>query len=701
MNYHRPGPEELNLKRELGTYLSGVQLDVAQHPSRRLLIDGISGHELTRVLCRRLIHFIDEGTRPKSIAVLTSSRGEQRTINRILEEWRRKGEQDRRMWLTEEGRRAGEWLERTAHSSLDVSRDTVDSFATSYLRREGAGLLDFPPHFSFWSQRQSLRCVSRVSAQHPDTQRLSTGELSEALLWRRRNTACTNRMEKHEDLARILGPADYLHMMQRDGDRWVKPVPAPDATVDELMRQYEEEMRLAGALDRDGVVKMAAKASYEGRPGFLDEEDAIEHLLVDGVQDLTPAAMEFVLQISQYMRSLTLTFTKDQSVSVSRGGDPYVYWMFLGKFEDHEWLTCKSDTQSQNILSGTLERLTQIPELQGIRPTNRRVFSSNGWSPRLRTFPSREQLLDELVEFIRREQLRLAGELLADSAILFRWPSTMFQCETLLREADVAYRVWGRDVDSMSRDARGALGLLTLCINPRDVEALRDASVQWTPSGWRELNEGLVSAIVARSREDNIDLVKAVRRHITNLRKDSAPRRVLEQVLDAVDAVDGMLRNGRADHTLVHLWARVHLVLYKDNPELRVRDTDIALVVRHLRSYDPDEIAITNRNLSDFLDDVRINGMPIIGRDNCITLSTIHNAHGRQWSWVRVVEAGEKMIPSPDIEGAAIPPLQLWEEQRILNFAASRALETLSFYNLANADIERIWERISPSFHIR
>ena len=700
MNNYRPGPKERNLERELGTNFTGVQLDVAQHPSRRLLIDGISGHELSRALCRRLMHFIDEGILPESIAVLTSSRGEIRTINRILGEWSRKGEQDRRMWLTEEGRLAGEWLERTTHSSLDVSVDTVESFATGYLRREGAGLLEFPPHFSLWSQRQSLRCVSRIAAQRPDTQRLSTGELSEALLWHRRNTACTNRMENHEDLARIFGPADYLYMMQRDGDRWVKPVPAPDATVDELMRQYEEEMRLAGALDRDGVVKMAAKASYEGRPGFLDEEDAIEHLLVDGVQDLTPAAMEFILQISQYMRSLTLTFTKDQSVSVSRGGDPHVYWMFLGAFEDHERLTFEGDTQSQRILSGTLERLTQIPELQGIRPTNRRVFSNNGWSPSLRTFPSREQLLEELVESIRREQLRVAGELLADSAILFRWPSTMFQCEKLLREADVAYRVWGRDVDSMSRDARGALGLLTLCINPRDVEALRDASVQWTPSGWRELNEGLVSAIVARSRENGIDLVEAVRRYITNLRKHSAPRRALEQVLDAVDAVDGMLRNGRADHTLVHLWARVHLVLYKDNPELRVRGTDIALVVRHLRFYGPDERAITNRNLRDFLDDVRINGMPL-GRDNCITLSTIHNARGRQWSWVRVIEAGEKILPSSDIDGAAIPPLQLWEEQRILNFAASRALETPSFYNLANADIERIWERIAPSSQIR
>ena len=400
------------------------------------------------------------------------------------------------------------------------------------------------------------------------------------------------------------------------------------------------------------------------------------------------------------MRSLTLTFTQDQSVSVSRGGDPNVYWMFLSAFEDHEWLTFTGDTQSQRILSGTLERLTQIPELQGIRPTNRRVFSNNGWRPSLRTFPSREHLLDGLVESIRRDQLRVAGELLADSAILFRWPSTMFQCEKLLREANVAYRVWGRDVDSMSRDARGALGLLTLRINPRDVEALRDASAQWTPNGWMELNEALVSDIVARSREDDIDLVEAVRRLITNLRKPSAPRRVLQKVLDAVHAVDGMLGNGRADHTLEHLWARVHLVLYKDNPELRVRDTDIALVVKHLRFYDPDERAITKRNVRYFLDDVRINGMPI-GRGNCVTLSTIHNARGRQWSWVRLVEAGENVLPSPDIDGADIPPLQLWEEQRILNFALSRALETLSFDNVANADIERIWERIAPSSQIR
>ena len=66
-----------------------------------------------------------------------------------------------------------------------------------------------------------------------------------------------------------------------------------------------------------------------------------------------------------------------------------------------------------------------------------------------------------------------------------------------------------------------------------------------------------------------------------------------------------------------------------------------------------------------------------------------------------MVEAGEKILPSPDIDGADIPPFQLWEEQRILDFAASRALETLSFDNVANADIERIWERIAPSSQIR
>ena len=39
---HRPGPEERNQEREHGTDFTGMQLDPAQHASRRLLIDGIS-----------------------------------------------------------------------------------------------------------------------------------------------------------------------------------------------------------------------------------------------------------------------------------------------------------------------------------------------------------------------------------------------------------------------------------------------------------------------------------------------------------------------------------------------------------------------------------------------------------------------------------------------------------------------------------
>ena len=654
-----------------------------------IIITGDSGTGLTHTLCNRGLSFINDGVQPERLLYLTWSLGGVEAIYKTFEQWVEEGERLSRDADRDDLRQTAEQLLRNARRALEFPVHTMEQFCAQYMRDEGAGIMGLSQNFSLLTHRQQIQFVSRLAAQDAATRGLSTAEVLEFLLWHRRNAACSNHLDVGYGRDEVLRDWIYGEMVVAGHVPWATPMPPPDETWLDLSRRYTEEKRRQGIIDADEVVRTAARARYQVVDHDITPRTYSQHLMVDEAQDMTPAALEFILTEKLFVETVAVAYSPDQRTGMWRGADPGSFMTLVQDYDEPSLHNLRLDTRSTATLADFLTRLTTIPALAGLEARNALAYRAAGESPQLRVFRDRNALVQALVESIQGRCE--TDEDLQQTAVLFRQASTMDQCRALLEAAGSPCSVLGTVRQDRDHSARRLIGLLTLLLNGHDLEAFSDAGAMWTPGGWRALNRCTAAAVVAESRKRDIDLVRAARGHIRTLTHGSQIRKALRKVIDALEVVQGMLDNGVEDPELPRLTVQAFLALQDDSQPRPVRGDPVIRLLEYIRDFPSREGETLTAYLRRFLDSITIDGVPHQDQRG-ITLSTIQDARGLQWNTVWAVEAGERILPVQD--DAQQPPLPLWEEQRLVSAAANRARDTVVFFNLEGSDLERVWSQL-------
>ena len=122
---------------------------------------------------------------------------------------------------------------------------------------------------------------------------------------------------------------------------------------------------------------------------------------------------------------------------------------------------------------------------------------------------------------------------------------------------------------------------------------------------------------------------------------------------------------------LARKWCEPHLRRKYGSSASRVADLDQLEQLAH--RYDTCERFLAELSLDP--PDATDGTNPASGED-CVVLSTIHSAKGRQWSVVRVLSVVQGVLPSI----RSVTPAQIEEERRLLYVAMSRAKDQLQVY---------------------
>ena len=666
--------------------LTPQQLEAVEDRADAIFINGNGGTGLTHVLCSRGLRHINEGVRPEDVLFLTWSLEGAAAIRRTFRRWKQEAELQAGNASTPERRKSASLLVKNARRAQELYVLTVMQFCLGYLRDRAADLGGLNPHFSLLTRRQQLELVSRLAYQGAATRSLSTVELREFLLWHRRDLACTNYLDEGYGEDAIMHELLLGQFVNAEFQDWAIPLPPPDDARLELVRIYDEERRLQGALDLDEVIQTAARAIREDMTRQPRPLQHGRHLLVDQAEDMPPAALEVILNEMSFFDTVTVTCDANLRTGVWQGTDTGEFMLFL---QDNCYQpsqhSLSADMRSSGALSGFLTRLTGMPALAGLEERTAVASRPGGQVPRLRVFQDHDALIQGLLESIQTFEQN--GGRWEKLACLFRCPDTMERCRAFLEKASIPHYVMAGQIRDLNRDEQRVVGLLTLLLNPQDLEALCDAAVAPSPNGWIQFNPHNAAALVEASRCYEGSLIEAGRRHARTLVQRAVSRQVLDRVISGVDALQGMLDAGIQDRALLQLVVVAYRSLTGED-NLRVEQDSPIRRLAVCAHYFPDpEGEPIGRHLRDFLDSITVLGMPI-GKRPGITLSTIPEAKGLQWAEAWVVEAGQRMMP--DQEGAH-PPLPLWEEQRLLYAAATRAQDNLVFFNERHGDLERIW----------
>ena len=660
------------------------------------IITGAPGSGMTHALCARSLRLINEGVQPGDVLYLTRSPGGLYALRQTFERWVEEGESRARDTNRDDIRHLAQLLAQNARLALKTRMQTVQQFCVQYLRDEGARSLDIDPRFTILTRGQQLQMVSRLTAQEPDMKGVSSDELLVYLQWHRLNAACSNFIQQGYYGEEVLRGWLLGEIYDAGHERWAMPQPPPDDMWNKLAALYDEQKRRQRVLDLDEVVQTATRARRRViADGYYLVEDG-RHLLVDEVEDMTPAELEIIVNEMVFFETVAVAYSPSLRTGTPLGTDPGSFTAFLQEYiGNHRRDSVLAphvlgiNFRSSNSVSNFLTRMVENSALTGIETGHASLSSVDGDAPELRVYREQDQLIEGLRESL--QLLRENGGDLQDLACLFRWPEVLERFRASLDGAGIPFSVLGRPRRAVEHPARGVIGLWTLLCNPYDMDALLDTAAVWTPNGWQEFNTHTAASLEEACRHQGVSLVEAAGRYMKTLSPRGATREVLSRVVNGLTVLQQMLDTSSEIPVLRELCMEANLALNKENCSPPVKGDPLYRLLEYGAAFPARQGESVNEHLRRFLDNIAVHGIPDRVQPG-ISLGTIQDAKGQQWDRVWVVEAGERLIP--DQYDAQSLPMTFWEEQRHLYAAATRAKSQLIFFNRSGSDLELLWNQL-------
>jgi DNA helicase-2/ATP-dependent DNA helicase PcrA len=454
--------------------------------------------------------------------------------------------------------------------------------------------------------------------------------------------------------ARLRTPAD----LRAEGD----PREALLATVWE---RTDEAMAEADALDFDDLVTGAVRLLEDHSDLRKRHAARWGAVLVDEVQDLSPAQYRWLWLIGQGHGNVTVVGDDDQAIYRFRGADPEGLRRFRADFPGARVVVLGRNFRS----SPAIVRSASFLVARNRGRIEKRLWSVGPEGPGVRAL----QLRSDVEE--GRAAAAWCGALIeravppTEIGLLFRARHLAAPLEAALLEAGIAHRLLGGRGLLEAAEIREALAHLTLLVNPRDRVALARGLAAQTGAG-----PATVGRVIRAAAGRDLLFACAHAREAPGLRP--AQVRAAEAYGRALGSVARSASGPRVAATVGEallasgLPARLSLDRSREGAERleRVRE-----LVRAARAY---ERSVERPTLIEFLAHAALQsgGPGEKEEEGRVTLATVHAAKGLEWRAVRVIALEEGSFPND----RALAEGALEEERRLAYVAMTRARERLA-----------------------
>ncbi len=598
--------------------LNDVQLAGVVHGDGPLLILAGAGSGKTRVLTRRLAHLVAvRGVPPERILAVTftnKAAGEMRErVGRLL------GSLASSMWI-----------------------GTFHSICLRILRRH-QHRLGFRGTMTVFDADDSLALIREV---------LKESGVGETGL-RPRDARSTISMAKNQ----LMDPRTFEE---------ASPGPARQR-IARIWRLYEERLRAQDGVDFDDLLLLALRLLAEDRAVGDDYAERFRHVLVDEYQDTNRVQFYLVRRLAEGHGNVCVVGDDDQSIYGWRGADITNILEFERHFPGTTILRMEQNYRST----------TSILEVaNAIARHNRDRKEKTLWTDNDRGDPVRFYMAEEEEEEARYVGRRIREALLQGTpcrgiAILYRTHAQSRPLEDALLRAEIPYRVVGGVSFYQRREVKDLLAYLRLLVNPLDEVSFRRAAL----APRRGAGETTLDRLIAEGRARGADLLATCEQ----AEGWGIAGRGLPALSEMAVFLSGLsLRIGEPPHVLLE--EIVGRVGYRDwlktqgEGEWEERYAHVVELIEGARSYEGSEEGST---LTGFLEQIALYAQvdTLSDAEERVTLMTVHNAKGLEFSSVFVTGLEEGLFPHVS---ALTDPQEMEEERRLFYVAATRACRTLT-----------------------
>ncbi len=264
-------------------------------------------------------------------------------------------------------------------------------------------------------------------------------------------------------------------------------------------------------------------------------------------------------------------------------------------------------------------------------------------------------------------ELRDDGVELADAAVLFRAHYQAAELEMELVKRGIPYVVRGGVRFFEQAHIKDVLSYLKIAVNPFDeISWLRALALQpgigmaYADKLFREFMDSKKPVdFVTRAQFGKV-LPEKVQAGLKSFKKIIRPLLDEDLQKSPEDAISSILENGYEDYVLANF----------ENGKDRL--DDLKELVNFAHGYRSVKSFLTDVTLREGFKGETVNGAP--SHDECLVISTIHQAKGLEWNAVFLIGLCENQFPHLK---SMEEPMELEEERRLFYVAATRAKQRL------------------------
>ena len=615
------------------TGLNTNQLEATSHFEGPLLVLAGAGSGKTRVLTARVCHLIQEfGISPKKILTVTftnKAAGEMRErITKLL------GSEPIGMWM-----------------------GTFHAMGARLLRRH-ADRLGWDRSFSIFDSDQSLRLIKSVQ--------------EELGLDLKRWNPKAIRAEISNSKNRLEDDKMFQLETQSASEPFIR-------TVGQVFSAYQGALQAQDAFDFDDLLMKPVELLESHRDLLEHYRGRFSFILVDEYQDTNRAQFRFVELLARAHGNLMVVGDPDQSIYAWRGADVRNILDFETAFPSARVVPLEINYRSKELI---LSAANAVIGENVNRPKKILRASRKGGDKITLVETSNEKdeaqwIVSEIQDQIQSTQ----GLSICDCAVLYRTNAQARALEDAFLRARMPYQVVGGLRFYQRREIQDVLAYLRLISNPKDKTAF-DRSVNYPRRG---IGHTTREHLTRWAVDQGVTMREAAGRaeEVPGIR--TAGVRGLKQFADLMRRLSVRATQATIGEMLEGLVEDINLIKHLNNEgpdgEDRVRNV-IELIAGTLdfdatlaQTIEPDEID-TFTELDLFLQEVALIA-DLDGLDpgsETVTLMTLHNAKGLEFSLVFIVGLEEGLFP---LSRAYDEADALEEERRLFYVGITRAEDKL------------------------
>ncbi len=446
-----------------------------------------------------------------------------------------------------------------------------------------------------------------------------------------------------------------------------------DEAASRVYSVYEEKLRESGGLDFDDLLMLTVRLFERHQDVLGYYQSLFHHILIDEYQDTNRAQYRLVRLLTAQRKNLCVVGDDDQSIYKFRGADISNILNFEKDYPEAKVIKLEQNYRSTENILGAAGAV--VARNLGRKP--KELWTRKRGGDKILCYKAADEK-DEARFICRSIQQEVdQGRSLRELAVLYRTNAQSRALEDALRNWGIPYRIFGGLRFYDRKEIKDIIAYLRVLQNPSDIVSLRriinvpargigDTTIEKLETAASQAGVSLYQAAIDTDHADMTNSAKKKLKEFTGMMERMRTDLVTSSITDLVRRVIHETGYGAALEHDKNVESRIRienlneLMTATEDFQEQNRDASLAAFL--------DQVAL----ITDSEQQVAAEGRR--GRTDTVTLMTLHNAKGLEFSVVFMAGMEEGLFPH---SRSAESEEEIEEERRLCYVGITRAKERL------------------------